>query len=314
MIVVTLAPLFAADAYEPLLMAFSSWALLGNSAIPIIGIVVTAAYINGRVTKYLIVDEHHRKVMPLNRRRSTHFAPERFVQFDFLNIWVRLSANVLIILWVCYLCGAHLTTLLAYWNKISPFQSIGTPLLACGLGFASAESLNTIFPLIAMHRRYMESEDADSLEVILYSQGWNKNLVMIVMKSREVYVAYVKRLPVAIASKPDLYITVTPMFSGHLSHDKLELVFDDAYYESLNKTPASTPVPPHSAQLSSAGRFSVVLPISEISSVDEFDLEAYRALVEEKTAALRAAAAVQSNTGTPIIVRPAPANLEKGMI
>jgi hypothetical protein len=155
-----------------------------------------------------------------------------------------------------------------WWRGVVPFPYLATSLIACFIGLTLWWPLNRfINPETTAAERAIE-ESNDFLEMLLARAGRETKLVSVTLKNRKVYVGLVTRTLDPMYDRK--YIQLLPIKSGYRDSNthELTLVVDyaDVYAKIIRQ------------EVKVAGGirdFEIVIPVSEIQSVNLFDAEAY---------------------------------------
>jgi hypothetical protein len=157
------------------------------------------------------------------------------------------------------------------WRKLVPFDYSGTSLLAFIMGVLLWWPLNKLkwFNRDVQARKTIENWN-DFLEMMLEYAQRELKLVSVVLNSRKVYIGFVTASFDPVNERD--YIQLLPLQSGYRDKETLQLkittdystVYDRIVEQDENFTRIQT------------SDFIVVLPVSEITSINLFDQEAYR--------------------------------------
>jgi hypothetical protein len=157
-----------------------------------------------------------------------------------------------------------------WWQSIVPFPYLGTSLLACVLGMALPWPLNFIpfFRKEESAQRAIERAN-DHLEILLARACRETKAVSITLKSRKVYIGLVTRTHDPTYDRK--YIQLLPIKSG----------FRDSVTQAMTLTVdysvAFAKIIQEDATVAAGGirDFEIVIPVSEIQSVNLFDPTTY---------------------------------------
>jgi hypothetical protein len=157
-----------------------------------------------------------------------------------------------------------------FWGNIVPFPYAGTSLLACALG------LTLWWPLNAMpfFRAEMEAQRAieqsnDHLEILLARAANETKPISVTLKSRKVYVGLITRTHDPMYDRK--YIQMLPIKSGFRDPQTLALILTIDYAAAYAKI-----IQEDATAITHGIRdFEIVIPVSEIQSVNLFDPDGY---------------------------------------
>jgi hypothetical protein len=159
----------------------------------------------------------------------------------------------------------------SWWQTIVPFPYVGTSLIACVIGLALPWPLNfiSLFHKERANQRAIERSN-DHLEILMARAGRETKAVSITLKSRKVYVGLITRTHDPLYDRK--YIQLLPIKSGYRAADTLALQLTVDYaavYAQIIQQDASVVA-------GGIQGFEIVVPLSEIQSVNLFDPAAYQ--------------------------------------
>lgn len=158
----------------------------------------------------------------------------------------------------------------AWWQSAVSIPYLGTSLLACLLGALLPWPINLIpyFRKEEANQRAIEHA-SDHLEILLSRACRETKAVSVTLKSRKVYIGLVTRTHDPLFDRK--YIQLLPMKSGFRDSATLALMLTVDYTAAYAKIiQAETNVLAAGVQ-----DFEIVIPVSEIQSVNLFDATTY---------------------------------------
>ena len=158
----------------------------------------------------------------------------------------------------------------ASWQQRVPFEYAGTSLLAFATGAVAWWPLNKT-PWFEKNKQATETIRRwnDFLEVMLEYAERELKLVSVALKSRKVYIGFVTGSFDPMNDRK--YIQLLPLQSGYRRSETLQLIITTDYSQVYNRIVQSE-VDTNKIRIDN---FKVVVPVSEIASINLFDQEAY---------------------------------------
>lgn len=164
------------------------------------------------------------------------------------------------------------SALVLWWQSVVPFPYLATSLLACAIGLIFWWPLNQIgFPRKEDEAAQREIEKSnDHLEILLARALRETKAVSITLKSRKVYVGLITRTHDPMYDRK--YIQLLPIKSGFRASDTLALMLTVDYATVYAR------IIQENINVAASGirDFEIVIPLSEIQSVNLFDPVAYQ--------------------------------------
>jgi hypothetical protein len=156
------------------------------------------------------------------------------------------------------------------WHNLVPFDYSGTSLLAFCMGALIWWPLNKLEWFDREKQAQKTIEDGnDFLEMMLAHAQRELKLVSVVLKSRKVYIGFVTAGFDPVNDRD--YIQLLPLQSGYRDAETLQLKITTDYSQVYDRI--------ITREIESASidtnDFRVVVPVSEITSINLFDEEAY---------------------------------------
>ena len=156
------------------------------------------------------------------------------------------------------------------WRELVPFEYSGTSLLAFLMGISFWWPLNQLkwFEREMQAQNTIESGN-DYLEMMLAEAQRELKLVAVVLISRKVYIGFVTASFDPVNDRD--YVQLLPLQSGYREPTTLQLNITTDYSQVYDR------IIKNEIELTSAdiNDFQVVVPVSEIASINFFDQEAY---------------------------------------
>ena len=156
------------------------------------------------------------------------------------------------------------------WEGVVPFPYLGTSLIACILGLALPWPLNffSIFRKEVANQRAIERSN-DHLEILVSRACREVKAVSITLKSRKVYIGLITRTHDPLYDRK--YIQLLPIKSGYRAAETLAL------HLTVDYAAAYAQIIQEDLSVMAGGiqDFEIVVPVSEIQSVNLFDPTTY---------------------------------------
>lgn len=161
-------------------------------------------------------------------------------------------------------------TVIEQWATLFPETFAIETVAAIALGVVSPYFLNLFYSRQRGYRRAAQIT-GDHMELLISDALQKQAPIEISLRSRKFYIGFVTGHNATRHS--DTAVSMIPVYSGHRTEDKLHLVIDIDYDHTVRRFVDDVVEREHR----NPDDFRVVIPVGEIVSARQFDLDVYRA-------------------------------------